>query len=119
MTGHPPKGLAIENRVIERVLLLNIDRPDTTSDELRKELAEIYECRSALMHGSLSPYHHSISKVLGSARKISRWTLLNAAQLFATLREAGKNGRKDLDAAYNNILSRPCVAPLLAPSGKK
>jgi hypothetical protein len=54
VTGHVDDGL--ENLVIKRVAILNQDREDKPLEEIKKQLGELYQCRSDLMHGSLSPH---------------------------------------------------------------
>jgi len=103
MTGHLPSG--IEARIIKRVVDLNSDGTDKTYDNIKKEVGALYQYRSDLMHGAISPYSSSISGVIHSAWEVSRWAILNAAQFFAFLRENGKHTQKDLDAAYERILT--------------
>lgn len=98
MTGHVPSG--IEMLIINRVAMLNQGRPGTTREQIQDELGELYQCRSDLMHGSISPSDPSVIKTLRIGREATRWALFKAVQLFALLRESGKTNRKALEFAY-------------------
>jgi len=105
ITGHIDLG--IEKIVIQRTTFLNKDRTDKTVDQIKEDLGKFYQCRSDLMHGSMSPYSPEVSGVLRIAWEISRWALLNAAQLFACLRANGKISRRDLGTAYDEFSEEP------------
>lgn len=98
VTGHVDNGL--EDLVIKRIIILNQDREDKSLDEIKKKLGELYQCRSDLMHGSLSPHDPSATRVLSTAWEVTRWSLFSAVQLFALLRDNGKANRQALNAAY-------------------
>jgi hypothetical protein len=98
MTRHLESG--IEALIIKRVSFLNGGRTDKKADQIEKELGKLYQCRSSLMHGSMSPYSPAVSSVLRIAWEVSRWAILDAAQFFAHVREKGTANRKGLDAAY-------------------
>ena len=99
MTGHVEAG--IETLVIKRVLMLNQDRTDKTEEQIQKDLGELYQCRSDLMHGSLSPYDATTTDVLRIAWEVTRWSILNAARFFALIRENGKADRNTLARVYD------------------
>jgi hypothetical protein len=99
MTGHVAAG--IENLVIRRVLLLNGDRKDKSASEIEQELRIFYECRSNLMHGSISTTDPSVATVLRIGWETTRWSILKAAQLFWVIRANGPPTRKSLTAAYD------------------
>ena len=103
ITGHMDNE--IEKTVIQRTTFLNKDRTDKTVEQIKEDLGKLYQCRSDLMHGSMSPYSPEVSGVLNIAWEACRWAILNAAQLFACLRANGNIGRKDLQAAYVVALS--------------
>jgi hypothetical protein len=100
MTGKIDPG-EIEKRIIERIAMLNQDRPDKTGEQIRSEIGKIYQCRSDLMHGSLSPYAPSVTDVLRNAYEITRWSILNAARLFALIRENTEPTRQRLSKVYD------------------
>ncbi len=102
ITGHVKSG-ELELLLLKRVCTLNYDRTDKTPQQIEKEIGNLYQCRSDLMHGTMSPYSTKISEVLRIGWETTRWSILNAAQLFASLREAGKCNRKQLGAAYDNL----------------
>lgn len=99
MTSHVQHG--IEKLVIRRVLLLNQDREDKALQEIERELGDLYECRSNLMHGSMSPTDPRIGAVLRMGWEITRWSILEAVQLFASIREHGTPTRKGLELVYD------------------
>jgi hypothetical protein len=99
ITGHVENGL--EALVIRRVDLLNSDRNDKQKEEIRQSIGQLYQCRSDLLHGSLSPYSEKIQSVLRTGWEVTRWTLLNAAQHFAHLKGQQKTNRKDLSLFYD------------------
>jgi hypothetical protein len=103
MTGHVELG-KIEKLIIERVAMLNHDRTDTTRETIRKEIGVLYQYRSDLMHGTRSPYDRSVSQVLRSAWEITRWSILNAAQLFTWIRKNGEPTRQTLAKVYDRWL---------------
>ncbi|MGA2518779.1 MAG: hypothetical protein ABSG44_19820 [Thermodesulfobacteriota bacterium] len=98
MTRHLKCG--IEAFIIKRVAFLNGERTDKTLHQIEKDLGDLYQCRSDLMHGSMSPYSPAVTDVLQIAWEVTRWAILAAAKFFAHLREGGTTTRKDLDAAY-------------------
>ena len=100
ITGYVSRGL--EALVIERVGLLNRDRLEKSHEEITKELGDLYQCRSDLMHGSESPYAQSIRDVLRAGWDITQWSLFRTAQLFAELRGWRKTNRKDLSRYYDS-----------------
>lgn len=97
MTRHLKSG--IEALIIKRVSLLNNERIDKTLHQIEKDLGNLYQRRSDLMHGSMSPYSPAVTDVLQAAWDVTRWAILVAAQFFAHLRAGGLNTRKDLDVA--------------------
>jgi hypothetical protein len=101
ITGHMDNE--IEKTVIQRTTFLNKDRTDKTVEQIKEDIGKLYQCRSDLMHGSMSPYSSKVSEVLRIGREVSRSTVLNAGIFFAELRlhaADGRVGRKDLNAAY-------------------
>ena len=99
VTSHINSG--IEALVIKRVRILNQDREDKAREQIEKDIGDVYQCRSDLMHGSLSPYDASITNVLRIASEITRWSIFSTIQLFSLLREEGKANRKALGVAYD------------------
>ena len=91
----------IEKCIVERVTMLNQDRPDKTGEQIRKEMGKIYQHRSDLMHGSLSPYAPTVRGAVRSAYEITRWSILNAARLFALIREHAEPTRERLGKVYD------------------
>jgi len=98
MTSFVENG--IERLVVSRVLLLNQDRTDKPLAQIKEDLEQLYECRSRLMHGSVSPHDKSVSKVLRSAWLATQWSICTATQLFALLRERGAANRRRLGVVY-------------------
>jgi hypothetical protein len=98
ITGHVDQGL--EAMVIKHVAFLNGDRTDKSAREIIDDLGKLYQMRSDLMHGSLSPYDDSVPAVLRIGWEVTRWSLLRAALVFRSLRASGKANRKDLGTVY-------------------
>jgi hypothetical protein len=99
ITGHVERGL--EALVIERVGFLNRDRTEKPYKEIMGEVGELYQCRSDLMHGSISPYSPKIRGVLRAGWEITRWSLFKAAQLFAELRTCRRANGRELSRYYD------------------
>lgn len=100
VTGHVKPG-ELEKLIIARVAMLNQDRTDKTQETIRKEIGELYQYRSDLMHGTRSPYDRPVTKVLRSAWEITRWSILNASRLFALIRENAEPTRQRLAKVYD------------------
>jgi hypothetical protein len=98
MTRHISSG--IEALIIRRLALLNQRRTDRTPEQIQNDLGELYEARSNLMHGSISPYDPSVIEMLHIANEATRWSLFNAVELFSHLRHAGKANRRALEFAF-------------------
>jgi hypothetical protein len=99
MTGHVDSG--IESLIMDRVGFLNEDRPNKTEKEIQDEIGALYQFRSDLMHGTISPSHPSVTKMLPIARQIARWALLKAVQIFDVLRSDKRANRKELAKVYD------------------
>ena len=99
MTGHVESG--IEAVIMDRVGFLNEDRPSKTEKEIQDEIGELYQIRSDLMHGTKSPSHPSVTKLLPIARQITRWSLLKAIQIFDVLRDEKRANVKELAKVYD------------------
>jgi hypothetical protein len=96
----------LEAVVIKRVAFLNGDRTDKLAQEIIDDLGKLYQMRSDLMHGSLSPYDDSVPAVLRIGWEVTRWSLLCAALVFRSLRASGKANRKDLRSLYEKSTGR-------------
>ena len=105
ITGHVAKGL--EAMVIRRVAYLNHDRTDMTPDEIKADVGKLYQMRSDLMHGSISPYDPAVPPVLRIGWEVGRWGVLRAALVFRSLRSSKKTSRKDLAAHYEEVAPTP------------
>jgi hypothetical protein len=97
VTGHVEN---VERVVTRRTLILNQSRLDKSEEQIQREIGQFYQCRSDLMHGSLSPFHPSVEPILRFARELTRWSILEAARLFHLLRQNGHPTRKALATAY-------------------
>jgi hypothetical protein len=97
ITGHIE---GVERAVIRRTLILNQTRTDKSEEQIEREIGRFYQCRSDLMHGSLSPFDPSVDKILRLGWELARWSILEAAQLFHLVRESGHPTRNALAAAY-------------------
>jgi hypothetical protein len=109
VTRHVESG-KIEKLIIERVTMLNQDRTDKTQAKIRKEIGELYQYRSDLMHGTRSPYDSGVANVLLSAWEITRWSIMNAARLFALIRENAEPTRQRLAKVYDGGWNRTPVS---------
>jgi len=79
--------------------------PENTSlDSLVKEIAEIYECRSEIIHGSLSPFDESISNMAERAEFCARIVLLSGLEYFESLGlDCSKFTAKQLRKSYLDL----------------
>jgi hypothetical protein len=100
MTGHVASG--IEETVVRRVSLLNFGRMDKAPPDVKLDVARLYQTRSDLMHGSQSPYDPKLRSVLLIASDVTRWSILQAAQVFDSLRVDGKANRRALSKFYDD-----------------
>jgi len=62
------------------------------------------------MHGTRSPYDPAVANVLSSAWEITRWSILNAARLYALIRENAEPTRQRLAKVYNGGWNRAPVS---------
>ena len=99
MTSHVEKG--IQELVTRRVVMLNQSRSEKQLNQIRQEVLDLYECRSGLMHGSISPADPRVRRLRRVAWEVTRWSIFEMAQLFALIRSTGPANRKRLGAAYD------------------
>jgi hypothetical protein len=93
------EGLA--NAVIRRTALLTSDDATVNYESASKDAGTVYDCRSRLMHGSVSPFDRELDDIVPIAEKITRFALFNSLRLFTELANKIKNATaKDLEAAY-------------------
>ena len=65
---------------------------------------DIYNWRSKLMHGSISPSHKDLSAIRSKASGLTRFTLLAAVDYFAAIeRENPRATSADLEKAYKQL----------------
>lgn len=65
---------------------------------------EIYDFRSALMHGSLSPSQNKLTGSRAKAEKLTRFTLLAGLDFFAAIdKEQPRTKAADLEFAYQHL----------------
>jgi hypothetical protein len=93
---------SITEILTRRSAILHHD-PDNLDSSL-KEIEEIYECRSEIIHGSLSPFHGSISNMAERAEFFARIVLLSGLQYFQSLGlDNPKFTTKQLRRAYVSL----------------
>jgi hypothetical protein len=87
--------------VIRRTALLSCDRTAEDYQKAEKDAERVYDCRSGLMHGSLSPFGRELHFVAPIAERITRIALFNCLRIFTDLASAieGATG-KHLEAEY-------------------
>lgn len=91
----------IEETIKRRVALLNRDRDKMSGKQIASEIATVYECRSGLVHGSLSPHASAVENARQLAARLAQWSILSALQFFVVLESLGRTTRRELDAAYD------------------
>lgn len=90
--------------VTTRAALLNYDGTGEDYDRVLREAQKVYDYRSGLMHGSLSPFDSELESVSPSAEDIARQALFSCLALFTRLDSQTKDaGRKDLEAEYQKL----------------
>ncbi len=84
-------------------IFYSIATGEPLTDSVQK-VSEIYECRSNLVHGSLSPFDKSCASYAHKASDISRMVLLAGLDFFSSLglREEGMN-QKQLKKKYREL----------------
>lgn len=93
------KGLT--KAVIGRTSLLISDDVIASHGGASKNAQTVYDCRSRLMHGSVSPFDRGLDDIASLAERITRVALFNSLRLFTDLANKIKNATaKDLEAAY-------------------
>lgn len=113
VTRKMEEGLTVA--VTTRAALLNYDGTGEDYDRLLREAQKVYDYRSGLMHGSLSPFDSELESVSPSAEEITRHALFSCLALFTRLDSQTKDaGRKDLEAEYQKLYEqvphRACAA---------
>jgi hypothetical protein len=83
-----------------------IDNRSKTLAEWKAVVARLYDLRSRLVHGDMSPGAMDVSENVGTAAHITRMSILSALHHFgATGMRAEKVPRKQLGAWFDNIVS--------------
>jgi hypothetical protein len=91
----------LTNAVIRRTALLTSDDATVSYESASKNAGTVYDCRSRLMHGSVSPFDRELDTIVPLAEKITRIALFNSLRLFTELANKIKNATaNDLEAAY-------------------
>ncbi len=87
--------------VIRRTALLSCDKTAEGYEKAEKDAERVYDCRSGLMHGSLSLFDRELHFVAPVAERITRIALFKCLRIFTDLASAvdGATG-KHLEAEY-------------------
>jgi hypothetical protein len=93
------KGLT--ETVVRRTAILSYDGTKEGYEKAEKEAAKIYDYRSGLMHGSISPFDKELEFISPMAERITRRSLFDALRIFTELDNKVENVReKQLEAKY-------------------
>jgi len=107
-TGIEKDDDGIERRVTDIVInrsaiLYSVATGETIADSINK-VTDIYDCRSNLVHGSLSPFDKSCASYAHKAADISRMVLLAGLDYFFSLGiDAFSMNQKNLKAEYKSL----------------
>ena len=94
----------LTERVTNRMALLSHNRRESTFEETLTEVRKVYDWRSKLMHGSVSPFQKDLDHISYRASVISGNALFRSLELFARLSHGKRNPTKDeLELAYTNM----------------
>jgi hypothetical protein len=75
------KERSIAEIVVRRAAMLCL-HPGGNVIAVAKDIEKIYECRSDILHGSLSPFDESISNTAQAAETVARILLLSGLEIF-------------------------------------
>jgi hypothetical protein len=81
---HDGYGSKVTDVVTKRAAILYSDSGKSLA-ECEAEMDELYECRSNLVHGTISPLDQSVSDEAHRADEISRLIILSALDFFTAL----------------------------------
>lgn len=97
----------ISNSVSRRIAtLLNNGGDKEEFDHSYSNAKKVYDFRSGLMHGSISPFDKRLVKIAPLAERITRDTLLRSLDLFVAIQSEIKDrpaSRSDLEQRYNTL----------------
>jgi hypothetical protein len=89
--------------VVNRAALLYSSGGGSLGD-CKAEIDELYECRSNLLHGTISPFDESVVAEASRADEIARMILLSGLDLFTALgMESPTMSPKKLRAVFDNL----------------
>lgn len=101
------KKVDVTKTITTRVALLGSEGNDTRYMQVLTLARKIYDIRSGLMHGSISPSHEKARALRTECLELTRFTILVAMEFFESIRvEKGRVSMNDLDSGYMQLLKR-------------
>lgn len=110
----------LTERVTNRMALLSHDGRDSTFEKTLTEVRKVYDWRSKLMHGSVSPFQKDLDHISYRASVISGNALFRSLELFACLAHSKRNPtEEDLELAYMNIEENAGLTSMKKPHNSR
>ena len=95
---------ALTSTVVRRTALLTSNDSEASYETALKNAERVYDCRSELMHGFVSPFERELDAIAPLAEKVTRIALFNALRLFTDLANEIENATaRHLEAKYLSI----------------
>jgi hypothetical protein len=79
------KARGVTEIVTRRAAILCYTPTENDLDDWETAIGDVYNCRSELVHGSLSPFDEQVFAMVNKAEQISRRVLLRGLEFFNTL----------------------------------
>jgi len=91
----------LTSTVCRRISMLAYDGCRETYEQTLKKAKDVYEWRSNLMHGTISPFAANIEEIVPIAERLTQSSLFQAVDLFVYLSQKNnKVNAKELEKEY-------------------
>ncbi len=103
----------VTSTVVARAAALCVDPGDQDHSRWRALVTRLYDARSRLVHGSMSPYSPTLERIAWDTGDVARCTLIRGLDLFSELNLSKKITTKELNRALATHVERILsIAPL-------
>lgn len=98
------KERGVTDIVTNRAAIIYSTITDISFDQARKEVAKLYDCRSDVVHGSVSPFDDKIAAQVAKADEVTRMVLLGAIDFYHSVGlEEPANNEKGLRGHFQKL----------------